>query len=371
MRTEPQLWYEQLLDLVDLLYRAHTPNAIGQALFQGLKELMPFDAAIFTPINWQTLELQEGHCYGSTTLDMAYSQCSHAPFDPLLFDPLCLTRLNEAVRLSDTTLSAHFSASEFDIFYQHMPYRHAMGVVASWRQQPVAAIRLYRHAAEPDFSDAEIKLLNRLALHVANAVYLQDATIALEPLRETGLIVYDADDNLIYKNEAIANMLEGISLNSVLQIVRKDKMWLRNGTELYRAEIVPLTPTSLLTLFAKNEEHNQPSLETDDTLPANGKNHTITIISIEPFRRRHAIANRLKHSGLSPREIDVSLGVIRGLSNSNIAKQLFIDEKTVKDHLQRIYAKIHIRTRTELISKMLGLDTELAHHEIPTPPGVS
>ncbi len=245
-----------------------------------------------------------------------------------------------------------------------------MGVVASWRQQPIAAIRFYRHASEPDFSDHDIKLLNRLALHVANAIYFQDTTIAFEPLRETGLVVFGEDDGLLYKNEAVTKMLEGMPLDAVLQIVKEGNIWLRNGEELYRAEIVPLSPASLLTLLAKGEEQCLARSNAEEQQIFIRKTQNITIISIEPFRRRHAVANRLKHNGLSPREIEVALGIMRGLSNANIAKQLFIDEKTVKDHLQRIYAKIHIKTRTELISKMLGLDTELASHETLATPEV-
>jgi DNA-binding CsgD family transcriptional regulator len=370
MHTDPRLWYEQLLDLIDLLYQAKSPKAIGHELFQGLRRLMPFDAAMFTPINWQTLELQGGYGFGEWIKRSAPSSCIHAPFDPLLFDPLCLTRLNKAVRLSDT-LTTGRPPHESEFFNSNLPYRHAVGVVASWRQQPVAAIRLYRDTSAADFSDSEIKLLNRLALHTANAIYFQDTTIAFEPLRETGLIVFNADESLLYKNEAVSIMLDGTSLETVLQIVKEGNMWLRNGKELYRAELVPLSPTSLLTLLAKSEERQplSPPLDGNDFFLPRSQN--ITIISLEPFRRRHAVANRLKHNGLSPREIEVSLGIMRGLSNSNIAKQLFIDEKTVKDHLQRIYAKIHIKTRTELISKMLGLDTELAQHEMPITPDIS
>lgn len=363
MQLESRLWYEQFLDLIELLYQAKSPIAIGNTFLTGLKELMDYDAAIFTPINWQTLELQEGLGYGDLMENMVQTSCIHAPFDPLLFDPLCLTRLNQSVRLSDMIISG-LAARDFDFFNPGRPYRYAMGVVASWRQQPVAAIRFYRHANEIDFSDEDLKLLNRFALHIANAIYFQDTTIAFEPLRETGLIVFGEGGNLLYKNEAIAKMLDGMPLDTVLQIVKEGNMWLKNGVELYRAELVPLTPSSLLTLLAKSEEAQAGQVVDAEQLFIR-KTQNITIISIEPFRRRHAVANRLKHNGLSPREIEVSLGIMRGLSNANIAKQLFIDEKTVKDHLQRIYAKIHIKTRTELISKMLGLDTELAHHEIP------
>lgn len=363
MQTDSRLWYEQLLNLIEQLYQAKNPHVIGHAFFDDLSKLLAFDAAIFTPINWQTLELQEGFCYG----DLSAKSSIHAPFDPLLFDPLCLTRLNKTVRLSDM-LNAERALPEISRYPPQKAYQHAMGVVASCRQQPIAAIRFYRRGSAPDFSTQDLKLLDRLALHIANAVYFQDTTIAFEPLRETGLIVFDAQDNLLYKNEAIAKMLDGTTPEAVLQLVKEGHIWFKNGSELYRTEQIPLSPTSLLTLLTKGEDLSSKTI----TMPSlMSKNQPIAIISIEPFRRRHAIANRLKHSGLSPREIEVSLAIMRGLSNANIAKQLFIDEKTVKDHLQRIYAKIHIKTRTELISKMLGLDIELAQYEIPPSQDIS
>ncbi|MEQ1637886.1 MAG: helix-turn-helix transcriptional regulator [Methylococcales bacterium] len=365
MQFDSQPWYERLLDLVDMLYQSKKIHIISDQLFQGLTKLMAYDAAVFTPINWQTLELQKGYCYGNCTASIVNAQHNRTPFDPLLFDPLCLTRLNKTIRLSDILANNSLASDELSIIYQQTPYQHAIGIVASWHQQPIAVIRLYRQACEPDFSDNEIALLNRLAPHIANAAHYQNSTLPLEPLRENGLVVFDADDSIIYKNEATSTMLKGIPLEDVLKLVKKGGMWLKNGTELYRTEIVPLTSTSLLALFSTTEKATAAS-ETD-ALNGSGKMaYPITIISIEPFRRRQAIANRLKYNGLSPREIEVSLGIMRGLSNSNIAKQLFIDEKTVKDHLQRIYAKIHIKTRTELISKMLGLDIELGHHQVPT-----
>jgi DNA-binding NarL/FixJ family response regulator len=123
--------------------------------------------------------------------------------------------------------------------------------------------------------------------------------------------------------------------------VRTGSMLFKSASVLHRAKVLPLMPASLLTSLARDED-------------------TVTIVSIEPFRRRQDVANRLEQSGLSRREVTVALCVMRGLSNAGIGKQLFIDEKTVKDHLQRVYDKIRVRTRTGLISKMLGLDTELA-----------
>jgi DNA-binding CsgD family transcriptional regulator len=56
---------------------------------------------------------------------------------------------------------------------------------------------------------------------------------------------------------------------------------------------------------------------------------------------------------LSKRETDVVSLVFSGLKNGEIAKKLFVSEITVKKHLQNIYAKVGVKSRTSLISRIL------------------
>jgi DNA-binding CsgD family transcriptional regulator len=51
---------------------------------------------------------------------------------------------------------------------------------------------------------------------------------------------------------------------------------------------------------------------------------------------------------LSKRELEVLRLVGEGLTNSEIAKRLFISPKTAEHHVGRIYGKLQLRTRTEL-----------------------
>lgn len=52
---------------------------------------------------------------------------------------------------------------------------------------------------------------------------------------------------------------------------------------------------------------------------------------------------------LSPREVDVFARVVEGLTNAEIAAQLFLTVPTVKTHVNRILAKLHARDRVHLV----------------------
>ena len=54
-----------------------------------------------------------------------------------------------------------------------------------------------------------------------------------------------------------------------------------------------------------------------------------------------------KGAGLSAREKEVLALVAEGLQNKDIAKKLFLSEKTVKNHVSNIFKKIHVNDRTQ------------------------
>ena len=63
---------------------------------------------------------------------------------------------------------------------------------------------------------------------------------------------------------------------------------------------------------------------------------------------------RREHFRLSRREEEVMELIASGMSNQQIAASCFISEKTVKNHINRIFAKLQASSRSEAIALWLG-----------------
>jgi DNA-binding NarL/FixJ family response regulator len=61
----------------------------------------------------------------------------------------------------------------------------------------------------------------------------------------------------------------------------------------------------------------------------------------------HRVAKRPRKlpAGLTPRELEVLLALVRGQSNQTIADGLGISAKTVGHHVQHVYEKAGVRSR--------------------------
>lgn len=70
-------------------------------------------------------------------------------------------------------------------------------------------------------------------------------------------------------------------------------------------------------------------------------------------------------SGLTPREVDVLVELGRGRSNPEIAAELRVSRKTVSSHLEHIYLKLDVRTRTE--AALFAMRSGLFGAEHPPP----
>ncbi|MDQ4057936.1 MAG: response regulator transcription factor [Actinomycetota bacterium] len=81
------------------------------------------------------------------------------------------------------------------------------------------------------------------------------------------------------------------------------------------------------------------------------------VISVvfDALREGPAMAEREGPARLTEREAEIMNLLAQGHSNGAIAAELFISEKTVKNHINRIYAKLGVANRAEAMASHLGV----------------
>ncbi|MEU9622908.1 response regulator [Streptomyces sp. NPDC098085] len=89
-------------------------------------------------------------------------------------------------------------------------------------------------------------------------------------------------------------------------------------------------------------------------LPAQGLSHLQPVVAQSSVTGRPDVSPNGRQYGLSSREVEVMELIASGMSNQQIAATCFISEKTVKNHINRIFTKLHSATRSEAIARWLG-----------------
>ncbi len=79
-----------------------------------------------------------------------------------------------------------------------------------------------------------------------------------------------------------------------------------------------------------------------------------TAVVIEPAKASEVAPLIVDAYELTPRELDVTRALARGLTTSEIARELHLSRYTVQDHLKAVYEKVGVGSRGELVAKVFA-----------------
>ncbi|MBR8640506.1 GAF domain-containing protein [Streptomyces tuirus] len=76
-----------------------------------------------------------------------------------------------------------------------------------------------------------------------------------------------------------------------------------------------------------------------------GQSSTVSFV----FLQRGSVAAPVDHVPLSAREREIVTWVAEGLTNRQISEMAFVSENTVREHLKRVFRKLNVHSRAELV----------------------
>lgn len=82
--------------------------------------------------------------------------------------------------------------------------------------------------------------------------------------------------------------------------------------------------------------------------------HSVMTAFIENAQKASGQNDEWK-AGLTTREIETAEAILKGLSNKEIAEQLFISERTVKSHVHNLLEKFKVKDRLALVLKIQAI----------------
>lgn len=85
-------------------------------------------------------------------------------------------------------------------------------------------------------------------------------------------------------------------------------------------------------------------------------------VTIEPAKSAQIAPIIVEAYCLTPREQQITQALARGLSNVEIAAELYLSAHTVRDHLKAIFAKVGVGSRGELVAKLFADHYGVALH---------
>jgi DNA-binding NarL/FixJ family response regulator len=269
-----------------------------------------------------------------------------------------------------------FHRTEFYDFLHSQRIGHDRHIYLGSKTQPEAVIALFKTQNDRDFSKQDLGLMRLLVPYLYEAVKNVGQFVKLQVERDiyrsvsqnllSGVIILDCSMKIMHMNEKareVLGMPDGFGIHRLetthsdpsilITAIKEDCALLRKYMEDNLHQIAPFPRSRILDL--RNERKYALSCRVlMDNLSV--LNYPLYMVQIRELGS-NTTGNKevLKNTyGLTDREIEILENICNGFTNLQIATKLFISEITVKKHIQHIFDKVGVNSRTNLMRKVIN-----------------
>lgn len=251
-----------------------------------------------------------------------------------------------------------FYGSElYDLVYRPFDMHHVLWMPVTRGGRPLGVLGLYRTKTQVPFGNAEQTLLGHVLQYVAHA--LANGACREPQYSEngrTGMMILNRNGQVLSQSREAEQLLGLARLPRLLVDGRREDRLLNrlstlcaNLTAVHRGQSAPPPEFSHINPYGRFRFHAYRLFACQDQNP---ELIGVTIEHQEPVALK--ILRAMQGLSLSPMQQEVAQYVAEGWSFDNIAKRLHIKPTTVKDHVGKIYTKLDIGQREELLPKLLA-----------------
>jgi len=324
---------------------------VQRRVLQSLRRLMPIDAAFFATADPETL-LFTGASSEEPLIESA-PLFLHNEFgcqDVNKFTALA-TSARHVASLDHATGGDRLSSARYRDIMRPLGLGDELRAALVTGSHCWGFLCLHREDHPLGFSAAEAAALARVSPHIAHALRLAVLCARFTSLGETpgpGVVLLTDDFSIVAITPQAEHLLSLLGdgpptkhpLPVAVHAVAVALVAVEDGAsrQLPSAR-VPTRTGQWLSVHASH-------------LYGTGDAHIAVVL--EPTEIRASAPLMLAACGLSRREAEVATLVLRGTSTRAIADALHISEHTVQDHLKAIFDKIGVRSRRDLVGRLLG-----------------
>ncbi len=241
-----------------------------------------------------------------------------------------------------------FQESEMMVDFVHgrLGTAFAIGIRIVTQGDYLGFMTFHRTKERNNFEARERAIVETMSESIATMFHHREFFQGANPLTdpETGFLVVGANGEILCSNSLGLQAVQEVPPNRLRRLgVRQGPTFVRSRGMSFRARNFPMKAEVSQCLETRLKRKSRQEAR---------------ILLFEPLFKKETDLKVLGESDLTPKQREVTLRVLRGLTNWEIAENMGIAEQTVKVHLNGIFDRLGLRNRSELT----------AHFANPAPP---